>query len=230
MTMVISLLNQKGGVGKTTIATNLAHGLHLRGYKTLLVDADPQGSVMDWNVSNNSSLLPVMTLDRITIAEDVSKFKEAYDIVIIDGASRIEKLVAAIIRASDIVLIPVQPSPYDVWATSDLVEMIKARQQLLGSPKAAFIPSILTKNTLLSRDIRKDLLEYGFNVFDSYTTKLVKYPTAAMNGCTVYGEFLQKNDGNYEFIKMVTNASVEFDGIVEEVIERFLGRVVVNVA
>lgn len=230
MAKVISILNQKGGVGKTTIATNLAHGLHLKDYKVLLVDSDPQGSVRDWNVANNSRLLPVMAIDRVSISEDLHKFKSSYDVVIIDGASRIEKLSAAVIRASDIVLIPVQPSPYDVWATSDLVEMIKARQQLLGIPQAAFIPSILTKNTILSREIRKDLMEYGFPVFDSFTTKLVKYPTSALDGSTVYGEFLEEENGNYKFITRVTLASIEFDCIVKEVMEKFLNNMVVNVA
>ena len=67
MTKVISVLNQKGGAGKTTIATNLAHALLLDHYKVLLVDSDPQGSLRDWNESNGGELIPVIGLDRETL-------------------------------------------------------------------------------------------------------------------------------------------------------------------
>ncbi len=60
MATVIAVLNQKGGSGKTTIATNLAHALILHGLKVLLVDSDPQGSSRDWNEANNGEILPVV--------------------------------------------------------------------------------------------------------------------------------------------------------------------------
>jgi len=67
MTKTIAVLNQKGGAGKTTIATNLAHALQRAGHATLLVDADPQGSLRDWNVVNGGDLLPVVGLDRKSV-------------------------------------------------------------------------------------------------------------------------------------------------------------------
>jgi chromosome partitioning protein len=69
MATVIAVLNQKGGSGKTTIATNLAHALQRDGYKVLLVDSDPQGSTRDWNEANGGNIIPVVGLDRETLAK-----------------------------------------------------------------------------------------------------------------------------------------------------------------
>jgi chromosome partitioning protein len=62
--MIVSILNQKGGSGKTTIATNIARALQIGGSKVLLVDADPQGSARDWAVANEEQPVPVIALDR----------------------------------------------------------------------------------------------------------------------------------------------------------------------
>ena len=75
MTKIISFLNQKGGVGKTTISTNLAVSLHLDNQKILLVDSDPQGSLRDWNEANEGKLIPVVGLDRETLAKDIEGVK-----------------------------------------------------------------------------------------------------------------------------------------------------------
>ena len=130
MAVTIAVLNQKGGSGKTTIATNLAHVLKLADSKVLLVDSDPQGSARDWNEANNGQVLPVVGLDRETLPTDLKAISAGYDFVVIDGAPQIAKLSAAAVKAADLILIPVQPSPYDIWAASDLVELIQARQEI----------------------------------------------------------------------------------------------------
>jgi chromosome partitioning protein len=184
---IVSLLNQKGGSGKTTLSTNIAHGLLLRNYKVLLVDGDPQGSARDWNACNEGELIPVVGLDRDTLAKDINAIKSGYDYIIIDGAPQIAKLAASAIKASDIVLIPVQPSPYDIWATSDLVDLIKTRQEITdGKPKAAFVISRIIKGTKLSYEIKEALKEYHIPVLEHGTSQKVSYPTSASEGGTVY--------------------------------------------
>ena len=185
----IAILNQKGGSGKTTIATNLAHALHKSGSAVLLVDSDPQGSARDWNAANEGGILPVVGLDRETLAIDLKAIKGGYDYAVIDGAPQLTKLAAAAVKAADVVLIPVQPSPYDIWAASDLVDIIKARQDVTdGFPKAAFVVSRAIKNTKLTNEISEALLSYGLPIFENFTTQRVAYPTTASEGKTVLTE------------------------------------------
>jgi len=114
MPKVIAVLNTKGGSGKTTIATNLAHALQRDGTNVLLVDSDPQGSTRDWNEANGGSIIPVVGLDRETLAKDLQGISAGYDWIVIDGAPQVAKLSVAAVKAADLVLIPVQPSPYDI--------------------------------------------------------------------------------------------------------------------
>mgnify|MGYP003704080393 CR=1 FL=1 len=165
---IISVLNQKGGSGKTTIATNVAHALSLEGEKVLLVDSDPQGSARDWSEANEGELLPVVGLDRETLAKDLLRISEGYQWVIVDGAPQLARMAAAAVKVSDMVLIPVQPSPYDIWATADLVEIVKARQEVTnGSPKAAFVISRAIKNTKLGKEVGNALSEYEIPILKS---------------------------------------------------------------
>lgn len=204
---VISVLNQKGGVGKTTLSINLAHGLKLRGYDVLLVDADPQGSARDWNEAGGGSILPVVGLDRETLPIDLKAVSRGYDLVVIDGAPQIAKLSAVAIKASDFVLIPVQPSPYDIWATAELVEVIKTRQEIAdGKPKASFIVSRAIKNTKLSNEVTEALTEYELPIFKAFTSQKVAYPSTASTGQTVF------QNGN-------SSEAIEMNHIVDEIIE-----------
>jgi chromosome partitioning protein len=208
---IISFLQEKGGAGKTTMATNVSRGLCLRGYKILLVDSDPQGSTRDWNEANMGSLVPVVGLDRETLHIDIKALMGDYDFVIIDGAPQLSKMSASAIKCSDIILIPVQPSPYDIWASLDLVELIKSRQEVAnGSPEAAFIISRVIKNTKLSKEVNDTLSEYGMPVFDAFTSQLVAYPTSASEGKSVYESQIWKS------------AMDEVESIIHELFRRYI--------
>jgi chromosome partitioning protein len=186
MSNIIAVLNQKGGAGKTTLSTNLARALQLAGDRVLLVDSDPQGSARDWNAAGNGDLLPVVGLDRSTLAKDIQAIQANQDWLIIDGAPQIAELAIAAIKCADVILIPVQPSPYDVWACEDLVEIIKTRQDITnGKPKAAFVISRVIKNTQLSKEIGEALEGYGLPVFTHFTSQRVIYPKTAATGSTV---------------------------------------------
>ena len=184
---IISVLNPKGGCGKTTVSTNLARALHEQGFSVLLVDSDPQGSARDWHAANEDNPIELVALDRPNNVKTLSTMAINYDYVVIDGAAKLEDMIAACIKVSDYVLIPVQPSPYDIWAASDLVDFIKARQEVTdGIPLAGFVISRMVDGTRLGGDVRKALDEYALPVCETTITQRQVYPQTASEGLTVY--------------------------------------------
>jgi chromosome partitioning protein len=183
---VIAILNQKGGAGKTTIATHLARALQIGGAEVLLVDSDPQGSARDWSAAKEDQPVPVVGIDRPTIERDLKKVARGKDYVVIDGAPQTADLAVSAIKAADLVIIPVQPSPYDIWATSDLVELVKQRIELTDNKlKAAFVVSRAIKGTKIGTEVTEALSAYGLPVLSSRITQRVSYPTTAASGTTV---------------------------------------------
>jgi len=179
---VIAVLNQKGGAGKTTIATHLARALQLEGLDVLLVDSDPQGSARDWAAVKEDNPLAVVGIDRPTIDRDLKKITQK-DLVVIDGAPQAADLAISAIKAADFILIPVQPSPYDIWATADLVELVKQRIEVTdGKLKAAFIVSRAIKGTKISKEITSALKDYELPVLNTCVVQRVMYPVTATAG------------------------------------------------
>lgn len=181
----IAVLNQKGGAGKTTIATHLARALQLSGNDVLLVDSDPQGSARDWAAVREDQPVPVVGIDRPTIERDLKSVARK-DFVVIDGAPQAHDLAVSAIKAAQFILIPVQPSPYDIWATADLVELVKQRIEITdGALKAAFVISRAIKNTKIGAEIEDALAGYELPVLASRITQRVSYPSTAAAGTTV---------------------------------------------
>src|SRR3712207_212035 len=105
--MIISFLNQKGGVGKTTLAVHLATALAQQGRRVIMVDADPQGSALDWSASRESdALFPVIGLPKPILHRELPKLAADYDFLVVDGAPRVYDVARSAIMASDLVLIP----------------------------------------------------------------------------------------------------------------------------
>ena len=170
---VIAVLNQKGGAGKTTIATHLARALQLAGSDVLLVDSDPQGSARDWAAVREDQPVPVVGIDRPTIERDLKSIAKK-DFVVIDGAPQAADLAVSAIKAASFILIPVQPSPYDIWATADLVELVKQRIEVTdGKLQAAFVVSRAIKGTRIGAEVTDALNGYGLPVLESRITQRV---------------------------------------------------------
>ncbi|WP_419621750.1 ParA family partition ATPase [Thiolapillus sp.] len=183
---VIAVLNQKGGSGKTTIATHLARALQLDGSDVLLVDSDPQGSARDWAAVREDHPLTVVGIDRPTIDRDVKNIARKVEFVVIDGAPQAADLAVSAIKAADLVLIPVQPSPYDIWATAELVDLVKQRIEVTdGRLQAAFVVSRAIKGTRIGGEVTEALAGYELPVLDARITQRVSYPGTAAAGTTV---------------------------------------------
>ena len=182
---VIAVLNQKGGSGKTTIATHLARALQLDGDGVLLVDSDPQGSARDWAAVREEQPVTVVGIDRPTIERDLKHIAHK-DFVVIDGAPQAADLAVSALKAADFVLIPVQPSPYDIWATAELVDLVKQRIELTdGRLQAAFVVSRAIKGTKIGGEVAEALAGYDLPVLETRITQRVSYPSTAAAGTTV---------------------------------------------
>lgn len=206
---VIAVLNQKGGSGKTTIATHLARALQKLDYSVLLVDSDPQGSARDWSAVDEENPVTVIGIDRPTIDRDLKSVAKK-DFIVIDGAPQASDLALSAIKAADFVLIPVQPSPYDIWATSDLVDLVKQRIEVTdGKLQAAFVVSRAIKGTKIGTEISEALLGYELPVLETRITQRVIYPTSAATGTTVLD------------IEPSSDASKEVNSLALELVEKF---------
>ncbi|NBS18154.1 MAG: cobyrinic acid a,c-diamide synthase [Gammaproteobacteria bacterium] len=191
--MIISVLNQKGGVGKTTLSINIASGLAQSGQKTLLVDADPQGSALDWNASRQEeSLFPVVGMARPTLHKDIPGLATAHDHVVIDGPPRVNDLAKSAIMASDLVLIPVQPSPYDIWAADEIVKMIQEAMIYKAHLKSLFVINRLVAHTAIGREVIEALKDYPFEVLTATVSQRVVFAESAAAGLSVL-EFAPKS-------------------------------------
>jgi len=138
LSKVITIAQQKGGTGKTTLAVHLALAfIKYHNHKVAIIDTDPQGSLGKWFMirSEKNSLNKNLTFKTASLwgAQYESKIlKQDHDIVIIDTPPKIESDARPAIEAADLVLIPVAPSPVDFWATEAIIEIAKkAKRKVL---------------------------------------------------------------------------------------------------
>ena len=188
---VISVLNQKGGVGKTTLAVNLAAYLAGEREKTaevVLIDADPQGSALDWYGARGErpASFTVVGYPKANLHVTVSEIGKHSDYVVIDGAPRVTDLSRSAIMASDLIIIPVQPSPYDIWASSDIIKLIREAQIYKPGIKTAMLISRRIANTAIGRDVEQALGCFDVPVLVSKISQRVIYAESASAGLSVF--------------------------------------------
>ena len=212
--MIISFLNQKGGVGKTTLSINVATCLALKKFKVLLIDADPQNSALDWATTRKKeSLFTVVSITKPIIHKEVSKLIKNYDHIVIDGPPRIYDVAKSAIVTSDIVIMPVQPSPYDIWAANEVVNLIKEVSEPLEgikNIKCAFLINRKIVNTAIGRDVEHALHHYEMDILQTHICQRISYAETAATGSTVIEE---KNRD--------TLATQEIGNLTNEILEKY---------
>ena len=185
--MILTFQNQKGGVGKTTLSLHLAHQLTLMGSRVLLVDADPQGSARDWlEARETQAPFVIVALDRPTIHRDIGKLLADYDMVVIDSPPRVTDIARSAILAADLVVIPVQPSPLDVWAAQDTVALVNDALVYKETIKRVFAINREIVNSAIGREVSEALAQSNIPVLRSHVSQRVAFAESMAQGQTVF--------------------------------------------
>lgn len=183
--MIYAFLNQKGGVGKTTLSLHVASAL-ARSRRVLLIDADPQQSAMKWSTVRSGRVdFAVIGMAKATLHKEIASLGANYDHVVIDGPPRVTELARSIIIASDVVVIPVQPSPFDVWAAAETVDLIKEARIYKENLKAVIAINRKIVNTAIGRDVREALASLEVPILDADVAQRVGFAEAVAGGQTV---------------------------------------------
>lgn len=194
--MFVSFISQKGGTGKTTLALHMAALLPTFGYKTLLIDADPQASAMAWHACRLRSGRPspkgltVMANCNGTITDQLAELSQSYDCVLIDGPPRGDRIARDVILASDLVIVPTRLSGFDVWAADSISKAIaelRAVQQMASKRPLDWSYVVNQKNprTLAGKSILRGLEKSGANILDSHVCERACFVEATSQGLTI---------------------------------------------
>jgi chromosome partitioning protein len=184
--MILAVLNQKGGSGKTTIAIHVAAALVRAGSRVLLIDADPQGSALDWSALRQGDLaFSVIGLPKPVLHREIAALAAGYDHVIIDGPPQVADVTRSAILAADLVVIPVQPSPLDVWGARAVVRLLDEATVMKPNLKTAFAISRKIVNTAIGRDVADALAVYRMPVLSASLAQRVGFAEALAGGQTV---------------------------------------------
>jgi chromosome partitioning protein len=187
---IISFLNGKGGVGKTTTSINIATCLARQGHKVVMVDTDPQGSISNW-YDESKCLFDLAEAASEKEVYTVRKQLKEYDYVVIDGAAAISAISSAAVMVSDLVLIPVTPSPLDFAACGAILAVVEARENL-QPVIARFLITKKVASAKMLEVLKESIADTGVPALRTGTTQRQVYIRTMMEGGTVF----DPTDGN----------------------------------
>jgi chromosome partitioning protein len=206
MAKIIAILNQKGGVGKTTLSIHIAAALALHNKRVLLIDADPQSSALDWSARREEKpLFTVVGLPKKSLHKEIPDLSRGFNFVVIDGPPRVHDVARSAIHASELVIIPVQPSPYDVWAAKEIIDLLQEASHFNESRKMVFLVNRKIANTAIGRDVKDALLEYPIKTMNAEVCQRVIFAESAAAGRTVQ-ELAPESQASQEIEAVVNEA------------------------
>lgn len=190
--MIYAFLNQKGGVGKTTLSIHTAAELARQRRRVLLIDADPQGSSLAWANGREKSGFQVIGIPKATLHKQIEELAKDFDDVVIDGPPRIAELARSILLACDVVVIPLLPSQLDVWAAAETIDLIREAEVINPDLKSCLVINRKITNTAIGRDVRETLRELDIPVLKADIAQRVAFAESLAAGETVQTKSLSK--------------------------------------
>jgi chromosome partitioning protein len=210
---IIAVTNQKGGSGKTTLSMQLAGALARRGHKVMVVDADPQGTATRWAATaDDDKPFPasVVGLSAASgkVHREVRKFVDDYVYIIIDCPPAADSPVPqSALLVADLALVPIIPSPLDMWAAVGIREVIGNVGDINEGLKSRLVINQCQPNTTLTREALEVLPEFGIELCKTYMHQRQVYRQSAVFGQTVHN-FGNKASAAIEEIEALTDEVV----------------------
>jgi chromosome partitioning protein len=189
---IIAVVNQKGGSGKTTVTMQLAGSIARRGYKVLVVDADPQGTATRWAASaDDESPFPAsvvgLSAANAKVHREVKKFVEDYDCIIIDCPPAADSPVPqSALLIADLALVPIIPSPLDMWAAVGIRQVIQNVGDINDSLQSRLVLNQCQPKTTLAQESMEILPEFGIELAKSQIQHRQVYRQSAVFGQSVH--------------------------------------------
>jgi len=183
--MIISFVNQKGGVGKTTTAINLAIGLKKKNYNLVFIDADPQGSAVQWHAIEGNKSFEILHHPSPIHATDIRQLSMNYDYVIIDAPPAIGDISKAILAVTDLAIIPLSPSALDVWSCWGTLKMVDEIRPLNSDIEVKLLINRKIPGTKIGRDSREAMKQFQMDVFNTELCQRVAFIDAMTSGVSV---------------------------------------------
>jgi chromosome partitioning protein len=203
--MIISFVNQKGGVGKTTTAINLAASLKRKNYSLVFIDADPQGSAMQWHAVEGNKAFDVVHSPGPVDETDIEELAAGYDYVLIDAPPAIGDITRSILEVSDLAIIPLSPSSLDVWSCWGTLEMIEEVRRENPELKVRLLINRKIPGTRVAKEARETVEVFDMDILDTELCQRVAYIDSMTAGVSV----MQYAPGS--------KAAEEIEGLCEEI-------------
>jgi len=204
---IIAVVGNKGGAGKTTLSVNLAAGIS-REHSVVMIDADPQGSSLQWRaIAGDNVNFPVYA-QTFSLREQAKQYAVKNEYVLIDCPPSVHaSQTLAVLEFADLALIPVQPSPVDLWATVHIEKAINEAREVNPGLKAMLVINQLEARTTLSKLVREVLSEIAIPVAETAIRRRAIYRNSALEGKSVF-----------DIGKRGAEAAAELDSLLKEVL------------
>lgn len=208
--MIITFVNQKGGVGKTTLSINVAACLARDGAKVLMIDADKQGSASTWASLREEPLFQVAGLARQNLAREAMQMAGGYDYTVIDGPPHAEEIARGCIIAADFVALPIEPSGLSTWASDLTVRQIQAAQDIKETLKCGFVVSRKIGNTVIGREVRDMASEANIPILTAEIEQRVAFAESMTMGQSIF-EWASKSRAAAEIVRLTNEIQTTYE-------------------